>query len=639
MYGILKETLASGLDGTLRDNTFAVGMYNYLVTYPDKTPVDSDVITWVKPSEKNNIAQRSEIPTGDLRILGMQLKGIRKYPATGHWYGIRFRNKDSEPVSAIFLGSNGVGKSSLYSSLEYGCLGHSYLAEERGYRADKTVKAENGGNGPLSIKTEGDRSQIEYLSNVENISDAEGRIRIHAVNGTKEISLADENRNAIVPPAFFCSDYDIQTISQQGISADYLCTQIGLKHYFDTLSLLKRLNEAYKTNIDDYRMCSEIRDSLKYGVSMLLLAERMAFQDLSAMKNAIRSHFLSTPQEQELNRKHLLLKEANLLSVDIRKILSRIGLDNEGRHVLKNIDSITKDLTVNVSVKECMDRYIVMLQAYSDALDYAIDISNKQPDIYQKTIQKEIISLRKDMRSKAFERGQMNKKWPILGILGHYRSFSELYEFLHKEYHALIQQHIDLINFYVPSLFGDFFAKDIESITAAWNDADLTVAINIKPRGCRQDDNAVKPDNVDPRLFLNTFRFKMFCFLFKFGLACCVKKFRNVNFPYVVDDIFDSSDFDNRSRMGETIQKLVEKHDSASDLAAMPFQLIFFTQDNIIGNSIASEGFEPERVKFSRLFDFRESDKSEIIKKNDERLLEGELRSTEDQLLIVEDLL
>lgn len=119
-----------------------------------------------------------------------------------------------------------------------------------------------------------------------------------------------------------------------------------------------------------------------------------------------------------------------------------------------------------------------------------------------------------------------------------------------------------------------------------------------------------------PAEYFNTFRLKLFCISFKLALLCCAEIKHGINMPFVVDDIFDSSDFCNRKRIRGFIKRMFDSHYEAicknvkpdNGISAYPLQMLFFTQDNIIAENVYQgikdfiEDSGQGGVKFGRLF-------------------------------------
>lgn len=139
------------------------------------------------------------------------------------------------------------------------------------------------------------------------------------------------------------------------------------------------------------------------------------------------------------------------------------------------------------------------------------------------------------------------------------------------------------------------------------------------------------------RRYLNTFRFKLFIFALKLALGLFMKIDNGVDFPYVVDDMFDSSDFHNRVGIGDFFSATMKKHDELLDshikkcssdkgLTAakkrerISFlrglrkpQLIFFTQDELIADSLFESLRQSQQIRLTRLFNPDEVTEDDIV--------------------------
>lgn len=113
-----------------------------------------------------------------------------------------------------------------------------------------------------------------------------------------------------------------------------------------------------------------------------------------------------------------------------------------------------------------------------------------------------------------------------------------------------------------------------------------------------------------PREYFNTFRFTLYVVALKIALAITVMKISNIIFPIVLDDVFDSTDFQNRSRLRRFASTLFESHLQLNPANHFPLQLILFTQDEIIADSTyhgIKDIIGADNVKLSRIFDYREA--------------------------------
>jgi hypothetical protein len=122
------------------------------------------------------------------------------------------------------------------------------------------------------------------------------------------------------------------------------------------------------------------------------------------------------------------------------------------------------------------------------------------------------------------------------------------------------------------------------------------------------------PQRISPRKFLNTFRFKLYCVALKVCLAYCAKTLNRCNFPMVIDDVFDSSDFEQRNSIHQFIEDLVNQHSELVDAAHFPLQIIFFSQDDLVSEGVyrgIKNSLGAENVKYDRIFDYADAKENE----------------------------
>ena len=185
----------------------------------------------------------------------------------------------------------------------------------------------------------------------------------------------------------------------------------------------------------------------------------------------------------------------------------------------------------------------------------------------------------------------------------------EIAEFIGSRLSKYLKTLSNLANEILPAMMAGFLDTDCTIVTSCEN---LSFKVTLKISDPSSEDL--------PRRYFNTFRFKMFVVGLKVALACCAKKMNGINFPVVIDDVFDASDFTNKGRIRDFIRSLVEQHDKVSKaegFADKPLQLIFLTQDDIIGRNIY-QGIKSSdtdmRVKFCRLYSAKEADKDDDLR-------------------------
>ena len=189
---------------------------------------------------------------------------------------------------------------------------------------------------------------------------------------------------------------------------------------------------------------------------------------------------------------------------------------------------------------------------------------------------------------------------------------------LKKRFNERISQWMrDYINPVLKELLKDYIEEDNLKLEISYIPSSRKIAVKLtKPAEDTliETPNIQSPDggqqissvgNTNPRAYFNTFRFKMFAVSLKIACACCAKFIYKRNLPIIIDDVFNSSDFGNRLKMGHYIKRIHAAYHTVDSLLNMPLQIIFFTQDDIIATSVF-HGLEDvkEEAKLIRLHDY-----------------------------------
>lgn len=191
---------------------------------------------------------------------------------------------------------------------------------------------------------------------------------------------------------------------------------------------------------------------------------------------------------------------------------------------------------------------------------------------------------------------------------------SILIDYLKKEWHTILGELERACAPIITMVVGQSLESQYETIRLSANDDTLQFSLQVRSKLNESD-----YEEMTPVQYFNTFRLKLFCVALKMGLFCCAKKIHGINMPFIVDDVFDSSDFANRTRIRRFMRELFKSHDKALEdhpessrgSVRYPLQMIFFTQDNIIGENVYrgisdvvydGECSEEIGVKYGRLF-------------------------------------
>lgn len=590
MYSLLKKILYAGIIDSLKDNGYAKELL-FLLDNQAEIPLSEQLVAI--NTHNDHITELLDKSYGynnttieDARLLSLSVKGIRKFPANNQLYTISFIDKE-KPVSALFLGSNGIGKSSLFSALEYISLGHSYSAEERGFKTDAEQKA-------------------FLCNNRSEFNDALIRITSQKKSYNTSVSLRDENVPMLVPPAFFCSEYDIQELSREGLTPYYICKQLGFEQYFFLLGRMRKLRvpidlndkfEEQNREIDILQLCIKIMQFLSS-----IKDEHIAFYD-NFIKEEIKPLLKSDSLQQNIST---LIEKVDILCnrlpntdaiIDTELVASikdflfgiQSKLDNSER---QEVDVVSKRCSEDID--RVFDTWINGIEKLMHSTD-----SSQHQKRYEYIL--ELSNAIHFLETFKEQNAKLLVSYPLLKYdIADRELFMSTLSYLEEQYKIQLKDTSEIINRIMPDVFKDYFYNDINAITASYNEDSLSLNVAISVDGAIEE---------QPRKFLNTFRFKMFCFIFKYALACSVKKYHGINFPFIVDDVFDASDFDNRTKIGLLFDNLCDKSGKYLGVEDCPLQLIFFTQDSIIAEAVRRDVYI-EEFKLSRLFDIDEVDES-----------------------------
>lgn len=168
-------------------------------------------------------------------------------------------------------------------------------------------------------------------------------------------------------------------------------------------------------------------------------------------------------------------------------------------------------------------------------------------------------------------------------------------QFLDAELDKALKQITSVAERLLPNLINDYLKDDNARIIVNFDGETINPEIEI----------AGKTDRVKPRQWFNTFRMKLYIAVLKMSLAFTVKIIDNLNFPIVMDDIFDASDFFNKYEIRRLFKEIVQKHSEIAEFRNLPLQIIFFTQDQVVGENVykgLAFGSDTSEVQYLRLF-------------------------------------
>lgn len=278
----------------------------------------------------------------DYRIKKITLENFRKFPAIpkddneSYPYGVSFMNANSQPCSAIILGSNGVGKSSVYESIEY--LYRKDIGEARlrdyGRREDSKESAHTRYLTNWNYPEETIKAEMEVMDG--------GKIDLHSVFKLQHEALTGSLENC-----FFISEYEVMHYGQMKFEhggRNSLRMQLAKALDFEEFAWLDRLlfklsiydnpknvadTKYINSQIDAYKLI--IEENNKYFSLVELLvgldmtpADRINFLEKFIERfNWINKIGITTFIQNIITSLTLILQEQTQIS---KKTASKVGL-------------------------------------------------------------------------------------------------------------------------------------------------------------------------------------------------------------------------------------------------------------------------------------------------------------------------
>lgn len=585
-----------------------------------------------------------QIGQADLRLLHLLVRNIKKYPMPedSTYYGIPL-SYEGEPKSCVWTGSNGVGKTSLYASLEYLGLRTVNTAQIRGYDVDIRHLT------PDEVNSLSERNQAEYLKHFGEPLDSS---EIHAVCVESEIKWLGKDYKTDVEPsateAFYCSDFDVSRLEKGKDYTSFFIDQLGLRRYFDIIVLLYGIINAIgknkiesPSNDDDIQKLNAaiIHDKFQLGVALGLMqlyhfnesvtsSEVLKFLNNPAVQRN-RVAFLCSYRSQLTSEKAYFNKYPDFTNAIVAKYAKAISdlrkLEDNAYPVIWDTNvNICNSITQFISFRKNLISFIEglfddnhsgsnsdMRVSFETALMRITDNLGKLIE-KRESIKEEEKNLPKNYEDIAFEK-------ELIDLTG----------FLESRLKALLSSWVRPIKYAIETLLSDFFVYDNDKIQVrlevnplVWNKIThiepskdprysiqkyINFDIRIKHVGTGPIQKTDR--TVDPRAYMNTFKYKLFCVALKLALSVVSKEIYAINYPLIIDDVFDASDFDSRVGLKDFIQHLVKQHDRIDKKCLFPLQLIFFTQDDLIAKQVEAglvAGQGRENVMTGRLFDYRD---------------------------------
>lgn len=248
----------------------------YFIANTHTVPSPDEILGVIGTEPPEDIRPKPLTKNANLKFRSLHVKHLRKFANKDKFFRLDFISDSDNPVSCVYVGHNGVGKTSLYHALEITMLGS--LESIANIEMDPDEKA-------------------KYMHNIFSDSAESGMAIVETVNDNKELSqlvyrINGESPKFRFPSACLCSGRDIETLIQHGITKEYVAEQLNLSN-------MKLLTENLEVANDNLTDRTEIlthyqKILIQCEVSLNMLPQTEESQKKRELLNKQREEYIET---------------------------------------------------------------------------------------------------------------------------------------------------------------------------------------------------------------------------------------------------------------------------------------------------------------------------------------------------------
>lgn len=512
------------------------------------------------------ITENTENKYKDYRIKNLYLKNFRTFPYIEGSvpYGIKFTDEHNNPSSLFLLGSNGTGKTTLFSALEYYYSGAVSYALSRGIKDERIEQFRTFGfERTDSIKKE------DIILGVEQMGDS--NIKEHTLDDVLNIpSLAP-----------FCSEYDFKIIQDKDDITEFVLAQMG---YSDIYKLRKRIVEIIEERNDFSAHLTYLIENQK---------ELLEPEDMRLLIDELIHHSLHRFKFDKLNEKDIDERVDNIEAH--QNELKNLAFYTIWNQIYNNKIAISKitDEDTKTAAQNAIDKNRNKIKVLYKRLNALLGERHKgNLDIKWLTktanqLQEEL-ELSKDL---TFINHKKRKEYTDNQI----KALNNLRTSFDDKINEILKEFIrDFNSFIVGTL--DIFSDEKESFSLVKaigvNELSSILKIHIK-------EEELGGYDANSHEYLNTFRFELFVIALKVALAIKYMQKQKLILPIVIDDVLNANDFENSIKLEKFICKIYQEYNKYiyKDSNSTPLQLIVFTHDEKVQNAF-KKGFVKSKLLY-----------------------------------------
>lgn len=503
-------------------------------------------------------------------IKNLYIRDFRKYPLLkgDYFFRLNLEGKENKvPQSLILIGNNGVGKSTLYSAIEY--ITGNAISEAVMRKLDQGLYTKHTMSSPdEDIRVKLHTNEVCFYKPVDFIN--------HFVMREMNILL--------------CSENDILELGQSDGDEILLWASIcGYREICELINNLDRYSKQLKNGLSDaieypHEVKEELEEELKF-----LLSPDVATQLVASMQSCAErlENFVIVETDTD-ERKNEFKACVNECYLEIEKKIISLGSFELLKEMLSEFEGMCHQLIAPLevsSVSSFKSSYLLELEGNKRKLiGWMQDLKNKYNDFVILAYKQK---LQNDWSVKISEaRTAHNNK--LSGYIEDY--VTELRN-------ALVDKVLDIFDMCKETITQvmEYFGKSFPDYEFRCYQKDRKIKLEV----CEKERTTM---NYLPNYFFNNFRFKLLYMTLKVAAGIASMK-KYGPFPIILDDIFYASDFYSRKNIQWFWKALLDL--LGPDLQDK-VQIICFTHDEVVFSAIREailKEYEPKHFTFGRLLE------------------------------------
>lgn len=547
------------------------------------------IVEWLSNKEVTNILPEIKAldvtDLHDLRIRRYLLSHFRKFDEkSGLPYMLDFM-KSGRHLSSLFLvGKNGYGKTSLFNGLEY-MLTDGYISTQHQRKIDRTENFL-----PYGRKSMNDiQIVLEFNSKTDN------KYQIITSPLHSEYRLR----------TLFFSESDLQTLQGTHDLTPFFIENLGLDVINKAIIQIREILDALVPSNDADSSVPSLFQAMSSLQNDILLYATKNDKDRTNLRHQLDSILISDLKKLQYKQE---IGDINMENVKrwINRLTAVLGVTTslknfsfymEIQPILKQYNLVLELLEISpVDAYELYSALSPVTKTIKEVYDYATLLSNFANDKGNGTTKAENIKaavkyiedLIKQEEDNAQKRIEYKNRKSMSVDQMHIENLRKLYAELEKEYNMQFDKLFEVCQKTIVPLLNTFTELGKDSSVSG---TDEEIVINMSNRKISAkilNKSIFGEGDTTPEQFYNSFRYKLYCLSVKVALAFMNMDLNNFNAPLIFDDVFTASDFDNSVNIDKFLTHVFTAFEGLKLGKQKDLQIILFTHDEVVLNSIAS---------------------------------------------------